>query len=362
MSLAVEYVDIGSIKPYARNAKKHTAVQVETIANSIREFGWQQPIVVDKHGVVIIGHARLKAAKRLGLDPVPVVRAANLSPEQVKTLRLVDNKTNESEWDVSLLNLELSAIEDFDIRDFGFELQVDLEDEGEEWDDGRRSHLHHNVFENQEHQQFESDNYYGIPVLQATQTYGSNFLRFCDWKECPDPENYIAHFYYDDYKFISAWREPEKYLDRLQRFKAVVSPDFSLYTDFPRALQILSCYRRNWCGAFWSQYGIDVIPDVVWGDEQSYGYCFEGLPKRSVVAVSSVGVRRDRDWNGKDGDLFRAGWNEMLTRLEPTKILYYGDMIDGLEGDLIHIPSFYAERRGMLNEKAKQKKEGVENG
>lgn len=367
VALQVEWVSVGSIKPYSRNAKKHTAEQVERVANSIREFGWQQPIVVDKDGVVVIGHARLKAAKKLGLDSVPVVHADDLSPEQVRALRLVDNKTNESAWDTSKLNLELSAIEDLDIRDFGFEIEVDLDEdeEYEDWgdeDDGRRSHLHHNVFENQEHQQFESDNFYGIPILQATQTYGSNFLRFCDWKECSDPQNYIAHFFYDDYKFISAWREPEKYLERLQRFKAVVSPDFSLYTDFPRALQILSCYRRNWCGAFWSQNGIDVIPDVIWGDEQSYVYCFEGLPKHSVVAVSSVGVKRDKDWNGKDGDLFRAGWNAMLERLEPTKILYYGDVIDGLEGDLIHIPSFYAERRGMLNEKSRQKKEREANG
>lgn len=357
---------IKSVKPYGRNAKIHSESQVQMVANSIREFGWQQPIVIDKNGVVIIGHARLKAAKLLGLDMVPVAKADELSPEQVAALRLIDNKTNESEWDLGMLNLELEAIvqTDFDVTDYGFELEDPAEDEVEDFevDDGRRSHLHHNVFENQEHQQFASDNYYGIPVLGPTKTYGRNFLRFCDWKECHNPSEYIAHFFYDDYKFISAWREPEKYLDRLRRFKAVVSPDFSLYTDFPRALQILSCYRRNWCGAFWAQNGIDVIPDVIWGDEESYSYCFEGLPKNSVVAVSSVGVKRDKDWNGKGGDLFRAGYAEMMARLNPVKVLFYGDMIEGLDGDIIQIPSFYAERRGMLNEQVKRKKESDVNG
>lgn len=353
-NLQVEYASIGSIKPYPKNAKKHSRAQVDQIANSIVEFGWQQPIVVDKAGVVIIGHGRLAAAKKLGLETVPIVHADNLTPEQVRALRLIDNKTNESEWDLDALSFELSAMIDFDFQSFGFEMPEEETDDYDEWDDGRRSHLHHNVFENQERQQFDVDNYYGIPSLRPTKTWGTNFLRFCDWRDCNDPENYIAHFYYDDYKFIQAWRDPEKYVERLRQFKAVVSPDFSLYTDFPRALQILSCYRRNWCGAFWAQYGIDVIPDVVWGDRESFSYCFEGLPKGSVLAVSTVGVKRDKNWNGDVDDLFRAGYNEMMKRLEPIKVLFYGDMIDGLDGDIVHIPSFYAERRGSLNEKSKK--------
>ena len=357
--MEIEYVDIQSIKPYERNAKKHPEEQVEQIAKSIREFGFRQPIVVDKDGIIIIGHGRTLAAKKLGIKKVPVVRAEDLTEEQVKALRLIDNKTNESDWDFELLDVELDSISDLDMQEFGFDMSFSEDDDDEfdaEDDDGRRSHLHHNVFENQELQQFPWDNYYGIPTLKATKTYGDKFLRFCDWREIDDYSDYIAHFYYDDYKFISAWREPEKYLDRLKQFKAVIAPDFSLYTDFPRALQILSCYRRNWCGAYWAMQGIDVIPDVVWGDDQSWDFCFDGLPKNSVVAVSSVGVKRDKDWNGDSGDMFVDGYNEMLRRLKPIKILFYGDLIDGLDGDIIHIPSFYAERREGLNELSRLKK------
>ena len=99
-----------------------------------------------------------------------------------------------------------------------------------------------------------------------------------------------------------------------------------------------------------------MIPDVVWGEKKSFDFCFDGIPKHSTVAVSSVGVKRDKDWNNETSSLFRDGYNEMLKRLEPTAILYYGDMIDGLEGNIIKIPSFYEQKREMLNERAAVKR------
>lgn len=216
--------------------------------------------------------------------------------------------------------------------------------------DDRAPSMKHNCFENQNLMQPPCNGFYGMPEMNPTQTTGNKMLRFMDWKEVDDPENYIAHFYYDDYKFIQAWRNPNKYIDKLRQFKAVVSPDFSLYTDFPKILQMLSCYRRQWLGAYWQYMGIDVIPDVVWGDKESFSFCFEGIPKYSTVAVSSVGVKNDKDWNGKNGNMFKDGYDEMLDRLEPTTILFYGDMIDGLEGNIIQIPSYYAQKREMLNQ------------
>lgn len=218
--------------------------------------------------------------------------------------------------------------------------------------------LRHNVFENFEHGfNPEYCGLFDIPMMDATHTTGNQFLRFCDYPECVAPENYIAHFYYDDFKFIKAWRQPDAYVEPLKRFKAVVAPDFSLYTDFPVALQILSCYRRQWIGAYWQSLGIDVIPDIVWGEEESYWFCFDGIPKNSTVAVSSVGVKRDRLWNGEADDLFRKGYNEMMNRLEPETVLFYGDMIEGLDGNIIRIPSFYAQRRQMLGNKKRVRKD-----
>ena len=269
-------------------------------------------------------------------------------------MRIVDNRVAKSKTDRELIAEELNSIIDIDMEQFGIDLDVELDFDPFGDEDEDRSSLQHNVFENQERMRFPSDNFYGFPAISATQTVGDKMIRFCDWKEVDDPENYIAHFYYDDYKFISAWREPDKYIDRLSRFKAVVAPDFSLYTDFPIALQILSCYRRQWCAAYWQSLGLDVIPDVVWGEKKSFDFCFDGIPKHSTVAVSTVGVKRDKDWNNATDSLFRDGYNAMLERLEPTTILFYGDMIEGLEGNIVKIPSFYEERRKMLNERMKR--------
>ena len=366
--LKIEYIPTEELKTYAGNAKVHTAEQVEQIKESIREFGFNDPIAVWHGNEIIEGHGRLIASIELGIDTVPIIRLDDLTDEQRRAYMLVHNKlTMNTDFDFDLLQQELDDLDDMDMEKFGFEdlgyAEGGSDEDDENYDDydydddedDRDPSCQHNVFENQERMQFPIVNYYGFPEMKKTDTVGDQFLRFMDWKEIDDPSEYIAHFYYDDYKFMSAWREPDKYLGRLRQFKAVISPDFSLYTDFPKALQILSCYRRQWCGAFWQEYGIDVIPDVVWGDEESYEFCFDGIPEGGTVAVSSVGVKRDKEWNEQDG-IFIRGYNEMIKRLQPTTILYYGDMIDGLEGNIIRIPSYYELKRPYLNELSAKRK------
>lgn len=116
---------IDEVKPYPNNPRNNDD-GVEAVANSIKEFGWQQPIVVDKDNVIIVGHTRYKAAKKLGMDKVPVVVASNLSDEPVRAYRLADNKTGElTDWDMGLLNDELADIADIDMSNFGFDLDLD---------------------------------------------------------------------------------------------------------------------------------------------------------------------------------------------------------------------------------------------
>lgn len=357
--LQVEYVDLATLKQYKGNAKEHPIKQIEQIKASIDEFGFLDPIGV-WHDTIVEGHGRYLAAVDMGLEQVPIIRLDDLTDEQRRAYTLVHNKlTMNSGFDIDMLNEELENIFDINMEQFDLEIVLpDFDDAEEEDEDTRDPSCQHNVFENQEVMQFPITNKYGLPDMTPTETTGDKFLRFMDWKEADDLSEYIAHFYYDDYKFMSAWREPDKYIERLRQFKAVVSPDFSLYTDFPRALQILSCYRRQWCGAYWQYLGLDVIPDVVWGERDSFDFCFDGIPKGGTVAVSSVGVKNDDNWNNKDGDLFKAGYDEMMNRLEPKTILFYGDMIDGLEGNIIQIPSYYAQKREYLNQKAKEKNDG----
>lgn len=120
----VQDIKITLIKPYKKNAKKHTETQIANVAESIRQFGWAQPIVVDKNYTIIIGHCRYSAAERLGLETVPVVVASELTSEQVRKLRNLDNKLNESEWDFDLLKDDILDLDfsDFDI-DWGIEVK-----------------------------------------------------------------------------------------------------------------------------------------------------------------------------------------------------------------------------------------------
>lgn len=113
-------LDIKDLKPYANNAKKHPEAQVEHIANSLREFGWKQPVVVDSFNVIIAGHGRVLAAKKLGWNKVPCIYADDLTDDQIKAFRLADNKTAESDWDFDLLMPELDSI-DLDMSLFGFD-------------------------------------------------------------------------------------------------------------------------------------------------------------------------------------------------------------------------------------------------
>lgn len=136
----VRNVSVKDLIPYDRNTKKHDKTQINNVAESIKQYGFVQPIVIDKDNVVVIGHCRLLAAKQLKMKEVPCVCVDDLTEEQVKALRIVDNKSNESEWDLDILPDELAELDlsDFDF-DFGIEDEKEetqiVEDEAPEVDD-----------------------------------------------------------------------------------------------------------------------------------------------------------------------------------------------------------------------------------
>lgn len=119
----IEY-KISDLIPYDKNSKKHDKTQIENVAQSIKEYGFVQPIVIDKNNVVVIGHCRLLAAKKLKMSDVPCVCVEDLTEEQVRKLRIIDNKSNESDWDFDFLNEELL---DLDFSDFNFDFGIDTD-------------------------------------------------------------------------------------------------------------------------------------------------------------------------------------------------------------------------------------------
>lgn len=123
----VRNISVKDLIPYERNTKKHGKTQINNVAESIKQYGFVQPIVIDKNNVVVIGHCRLLAAKQLKMKEVPCVCVEDLTEEQVKALRIVDNKSNESEWDFDILPDELAEL---DLSNFSFDFGI--EDEAEE--------------------------------------------------------------------------------------------------------------------------------------------------------------------------------------------------------------------------------------
>ena len=131
--MKINQIKIQDIKPYEKNAKKHPKKQVEQVAKSIKEFGFNQPIVIDKKGVIIVGHGRYEAAKLLGLSDVPVIEV-ELTEEQAKAYRLADNKLNESEWEMDLVIEELKGLDDdmLDLTGFDKDLIIEPDEKDDE--------------------------------------------------------------------------------------------------------------------------------------------------------------------------------------------------------------------------------------
>ena len=191
-------------------------------------------------------------------------------------------------------------------------------------------------YENLQKRIFDGVGEYGIPQIQPTQ------YKKCDWTGF----NYArseksragkgVHFFLDDYQFNSVWQTPDKYLDMFRQFTHVMSPDFSTYTDFPKAIQIYNHYRKHWVGAYLQENGVDVIPTISWSTPDSFEWCFDGEPVGGVVAVSSVGAANSQEKK----ELFLAGYNEMLARLQPEVILFMGKVPEECEGNIIRIKAF----------------------
>jgi hypothetical protein len=175
-----------------------------------------------------------------------------------------------------------------------------------------------------------------LPVLDPCKYEPVEFIGFNFAKSTKDRRNKGVHFFVDDYQFERIWRMPTQYTSLLSDFHTVLTPDFSLYTDYPKAIQIYNHYRKHWLGAYWQFLGLRVIPTIAWSDPDSYNWCFDGTPKGATVAVSSVGTQR----NKVAKSLFIAGWREMVERLEPETVIFYGDIPKECNGNIIRVKSF----------------------
>lgn len=145
------------------------------------------------------------------------------------------------------------------------------------------------------------------------------------------PENIGVHFFLHDYQFERVWNYPDRYIDVLKKFAFVLSPDFSVYYDTPKIIQLYNLYRNRWCCRYWQEHGIKVIPTLSIGSLDLFTEFCRGIPKYSVIAISTLG---DGRW-GNYANL-RETWNKIQKKLNPETILLYGkDLSNELSGDNI---------------------------
>lgn len=184
---------------------------------------------------------------------------------------------------------------------------------------------------------YEGVGEYEFPIIQPVHEMpiidrwvGFNYVKTLTKKKI---KNTGVHFFIDDYQFERVWNQVNIYTPYLRKFSCVLSPDFSLYMDFPKAVQIYNKYRNHWLTAFWQEHGLTVIPTILWSTENHWDWQFEGYPKNSIVAVSNVGCMNDKE----SIEMFNAGFEEMKRRLEPERILFYCHQFGHYEGNITYI-------------------------
>ena len=198
---------------------------------------------------------------------------------------------------------------------------------------------------------FFGDNKWNIPTLKGidefdekVQFIGFNYAKTCEKQQKTD---FGVHFFLDDYQFNRLWNRPDKYIQLLLKFKYVLSPDFSMYTDYPKAMQMWKHYQKHWLGAYMELFGINVIPTIGWSDKDSFKWCFDGEPRNSIVAVSSIGTQKDKE----SKQLFLEGYNKMLEVLKPTKILFWGNIPNEIDkSNVIHMGYIMDEKFKLMRE------------
>lgn len=202
---------------------------------------------------------------------------------------------------------------------------------------------------NCEKRMFEGVGVFGTPEIQPNEVNldGAEVIGFNYALGCRHPEDKIVHFFLDDYQFERVWNNPDRYRDMLSKFRAVIAPDFSMYADFPLIVQVFNQYRKQWCGAYWQEAGIKVIPCICWSAPESFEWCFDGVPKHSLVCISTVG--------GFHSKKSKAGWlegfNKALDVLEPSEILLFGKAFP--EIDFRSIPYITVENNNLKNKATK---------
>lgn len=201
---------------------------------------------------------------------------------------------------------------------------------------------------------------YGIPCIKGIKLKDLSSVKLIGFnyatniKSMQERGNEFVHFFLPDTYIERVWDNPDYYGAVFAQYKGIIQPDLSQYITMPRAMQIWNYYRNMWLAAYYQSQGIRVIPQAQWSDEDSYEYCFDGVPKGSCVCISSVGCVQ----NVRARTLFGKGLREAVKRIQPSQIIFRGviteDFQDAISGiPYVHLDSEMKQRIDAYKNKLK---------
>ena len=175
---------------------------------------------------------------------------------------------------------------------------------------------------------------WGMPVVkkQELPTNDIQLLSSADARSNDSAKNKKkgVHFFVDDYRFTGIYNNPKRSLRKYSQYKFLLTPDFSTYAEMNLWRQMESIAHSRWVGAYWQSKGLIVIPTISWSTPRSFEFCFDGIEKGCVVAVGTLGCKKNKR-------NFMRGYNEMLERIEPSKIIVFDKPFDEMTGDIIYV-------------------------
>lgn len=345
-------VKISDILPAEYNPRKELKPDDEEfikISNSIDEFGYSEPIIVNKDMTIIGGHQRLNVLKYKGVEEIEVVML-DLPKDKEKALNIALNKIT-GYWDMDKLTdllLDLGS-DGYDLELTGFDMDEigNLFSEPEEKENARMNTVNH--YNLQIYNETGTDGFYQMPVIQNDGFIPSDLIGF-NYAMTSKNKNVGIHCFVDDYQFERLWNRPDEYVDMLSEYECVLSPDFSLYMNMPMAMKIWNVYRSRLLGQYWQSKGIKVIPTISWAEKETFEFCFDGIPEKSIVAISTIGVKREDE----AFTVWKDGVDAMIQKIKPETILVYGGQVEYDYGENIKVIYFDNKVTERLKKNAKK--------
>jgi hypothetical protein len=345
----IEKRKLVDLKPHPNNPRQFTEKGMKDLENSIKSIGFMQPININQDGSILSGHARTLKLKQMGETEVDVyVPDRMLTPKQEEEVLVRANANTAGKWDWDLLanNFELEEINDWglEVPDMGIEAEEDLEEEdNKEEEQGIKED---NVLQYNSFALFGRHNAYDIPLLKENMLFDGDIDDlFFDKSQLEDDfssktmlcleggrvslkkydfalKNNIVGFFADDFRFEKVWNNAIELMEfyKENEVKALLTPNFSLWADEPLPFQILSTYKTQWCGRFWQEAGMKVVPTLNFSTKESYDFCFLGVPKETPLVFFQV----RNPANQKEIDIALQGIEKAHKIINFKKAYFYG--------------------------------------